>query len=98
MLLEKTPTTAGELGTPTTAQITVIELEEELRQYKITDVSGGHGANPLTETHLIARVSLESRPDNNIMYDGLIALNRNTHKIDWFYPFEEVAISVQNQN
>ncbi len=78
-----------------TKEITVIELEEELRQYKIADVSGGHGETPLTDTHLIARVSLESRPNDDRMYDGLIALNRNTHKVDWFYPFEEVAISVQ---
>jgi len=72
-------------------EITYIQLEEELKSHSIRNLKNVSD-NPFTATHfyLTADVILEEFPNTDL--NAVLALNRETKKVDWVHTFKESGI------
>jgi len=72
-------------------EIIYIQLEEELTSHSIRNLKSVSN-NPFTSTHLYltADVTLEEFPNTDL--NAVLALNRETKKIDWVHTFKESGI------
>lgn len=72
-------------------EINYEDVREELQQYRINSFRR-MGDNPFTNDHLFvtAHAELEERP--NVDLDCVLALNRNTKKVDWVHVFKDTGL------
>ena len=72
-------------------EITYIQLEEELSNHSIRNFKGVSD-NPFTSTHLYltADITLDELPNTEL--NAVLALNRDTKKVDWVHTFKESGI------
>ncbi len=72
-------------------EINYEDVREELQQYCINSFRR-MGDNPFTKDHLFvtAHAELEERP--NMDLDCVLALNRNTKKVDWVHVFKDTGL------
>lgn len=72
-------------------EINYEDVREELQQYRINSFRR-MGDNPFTKDHLFvtAHAELQERP--NVDLDCVLALNRNTKKVDWVYIFKDTGL------
>ena len=72
-------------------EITYIQLEKELSGHSIRNLKSVSD-NPFTSIHLYltADITLEEFPNTDL--NAVLALNRDTKKVDWVYTFKESGI------
>lgn len=69
-----------------TKEIQVIDLKEQLEEHGILSFNSTL-EKPFSDTHMFSTVIIIKKP-GNIFKNGLVAINRQTKKIDWFYTDE----------
>lgn len=75
-----------------TSEITATNIEDELEKYNIFHIKTLND-NPVTSEYIYLTAMMRQKEnDTKFSYDCLIALNKNTLKIDWHYPFENAGL------
>jgi hypothetical protein len=72
-------------------KISYEDVREELKQHGINSFRR-MGDNPYTKDHLFVTAHAELKERPNIDLDCVLALNRNTKKVDWVHIFKDTGV------